>query len=349
MFSKSDTDALSAVAREHGIKPSAFLALGLKESGGRPMWNVDGLDRPAIRFEGHYFHRYLRGTVDLEKALERGLASPRAGAVKNPNSFRARYDLFNRASAINMEAAIKSTSWGWGQVMGAHFQMFGFTRARHMLEAASTLRGQSGLVAGFLKSSGLIADLNALPNRAAATRFAVAYNGPGHARNNYVPRLIEAFHKIEGGSARISGTIDVQKMLKTLGYDPGPLDGILGQKTRAAVVYFQMAEGLPADGDPGPMTLTKLRAEIARKKTERRKKAAPAIAIGGGAIATGSGQIMGALGEGSAAAGQARGLVTTLGLEGMGPIFAIGGGILVLGITGFVIWRFMQPDPEAEE
>jgi len=349
MFSRSDTDALSAVAREYGIKPAAFLALGLKESGGRPMWNVNGLDRPAIRFEGHYFFRYLKDTANLASAVERGLASPRAGAVKNPNGYRARYDLFNRATAIDMDAAIKSTSWGWGQVMGAHYQMLDFANASAMLEAASTLGGQSALVAGFLKHEGLIADLNALPDRAAATRFAAAYNGPGHARNNYVPRLIEAFHKIKGGNAMRSGIIDVQRMLKTLGYEPGPLDGILGQKTTAAVEHFQMDHGLPADGDPGPMTLTKLRAEIARKKTERRKKAAPAIAIGGGAIATGTGQIMGALGEGSAAAGQARGLVSTLGLEGMGPIVAIIGGILVLGITGYVIWRFMQPDPEAEE
>ena len=75
MFSRSDADALSAVAREYGIKPSAFLALGLKESGGRPMWNVNGLDRPAIRFEGHYFFRYLKETSGLAIAVELGLAN----------------------------------------------------------------------------------------------------------------------------------------------------------------------------------------------------------------------------------------------------------------------------------
>jgi hypothetical protein len=349
MFSKSEVDALSGVAREYGIKPSAFLALGLKESGGRPMWRLDGINRPAIRFEGHYFFRYLKTKPDQDKAVELGLANPRAGAVKNPNSYRARYDLFNRAAAIDMEAAIKSTSWGWGQVMGAHFRLLGFESARRLLDAASSLRGQSELVAGFLRSKRLIADLNALPNRAAATRFAAAYNGPRHARNKYVPRLIDAFHKIEGGNAKVSGVIDAQRMLKTLGYDPGPLDGILGRKTTAAVQLFQISQGVPADGDPGPMTLERLRAEVARKKSARKKRAAPVIAVGGGAIATGGGQLMGALGEGAGAAGQARGLMSTLGLEGMGPIFAIVGGVLVLGVTGYVIWRFMQPDPEAEE
>ncbi len=349
MFTESDTEALTEIADAYGIRPSAFLALGLKESSGRPMWNVDGADLPAIRFEGHYFFRYLKGKPELETAVSLGLADPRAGAVKNPNSYRGRYDLFKRASQINMEAAAKSTSWGWGQVMGAHFKLFGFERARQMVDAASTLRGQSELVAGFLKSNGLIADLNALPNRAAATRFAAAYNGPGHARNKYVPRLIAAFHKIEGGEAATSGVIDTQRMLKKLGFDPGPIDGILGRKTITAVEDFQATVGLPADGDPGQMTVEKLRGEIARKKAARKKSAAPAVAMTGGAIATGGGQLMTALGEGSSAAEQTRGLLATIGLDGMGVIFPIIGGIIVLGVTGFVIWRFLRPDEEAEQ
>lgn len=349
MFSTADAAQIKSVAAAFGIKPSAFLALGLKESGGRPMWNVDGQDRPAIRFEGHYFFRYLKGKPALARAVDLGLANPVAGAVRNPSSYRGRYDLFNRAAAIDMEAAIMSTSWGWGQVMGAHFRLLGFDSARRMVDAAQSLKGQSELVAGFLRAKRLIGDLNALPNRAAATRFAVVYNGPGHARNKYVPRLIDAFHKINTGSAHLSGMIDAQRMLKSLGYDPGPIDGILGMRSRSAVSKFQMASGLPADGDPGPMTMAALRTAVARKSAAKKKRLAPAVAVAGGTLATGGGQLMSALGEGSMAAGQTRGLVAMLGLEGMGPIFAIVGGVVVLGVTGYVIWRFMQDDPEAEQ
>ena len=44
---------------------------------------------------------------------------------------------------------------------------------------------------------------------------------------------------------RIAG---IQRGLASLGYDPGPADGILGPKTRAAVRAFQAREGLPVTG-----------------------------------------------------------------------------------------------------
>ena len=41
---------------------------------------------------------------------------------------------------------------------------------------------------------------------------------------------------------------DVQRALARLGYDPGPADGVIGPKTRAAIRAFQAAAGLPIDG-----------------------------------------------------------------------------------------------------
>ena len=41
----------------------------------------------------------------------------------------------------------------------------------------------------------------------------------------------------------------VQKRLKSLGYDPGTVDGIFGGKTRIAVINFQKAKGCVADGE----------------------------------------------------------------------------------------------------
>lgn len=52
--------------------------------------------------------------------------------------------------------------------------------------------------------------------------------------------------------------INVQKRLKDLGFDPGPLDGIPGRQTQAAVQAFQHANGLPADGVAGPSTIAAL-------------------------------------------------------------------------------------------
>ena len=48
--------------------------------------------------------------------------------------------------------------------------------------------------------------------------------------------------------------LEIQRALKNAGFDPGPLDGISGDKTKAAIRSFQAARGLTADGIVGPLT-----------------------------------------------------------------------------------------------
>lgn len=52
--------------------------------------------------------------------------------------------------------------------------------------------------------------------------------------------------------------LDIQRRLSSLGYNPGPLDGKDGSKTRDVVKQFQRARGLAADGIAGPKTLVLL-------------------------------------------------------------------------------------------
>jgi peptidoglycan hydrolase-like protein with peptidoglycan-binding domain/DNA invertase Pin-like site-specific DNA recombinase len=46
----------------------------------------------------------------------------------------------------------------------------------------------------------------------------------------------------------------VQRTLRSLGWQPGPVDGLYGPRTQAAVTRFQSASGLTADGVVGPGT-----------------------------------------------------------------------------------------------
>lgn len=55
---------------------------------------------------------------------------------------------------------------------------------------------------------------------------------------------------------------DLQEALRTKGFDPGPIDGILGPKTKRALQEFQKAEGLTPSGAPDSQTLEKLAAGI---------------------------------------------------------------------------------------
>src|SRR5919106_5939240 len=53
---------------------------------------------------------------------------------------------------------------------------------------------------------------------------------------------------VTGGLLDPSDTALVQSRLRALGYEVGPIDGIMGPKTRGAIRQFQRQVGMPADG-----------------------------------------------------------------------------------------------------
>lgn len=67
------------------------------------------------------------------------------------------------------------------------------------------------------------------------------------------------------GTDTVAPVMDVawaQGALKQLGFDPGPVDGVMGQRTQAAIKAYQTARGLEADGWLGVATQTKLAQEV---------------------------------------------------------------------------------------
>lgn len=61
--------------------------------------------------------------------------------------------------------------------------------------------------------------------------------------------------------------VQFQTALKTLGYDVGKIDGVLGRGTKAQLRLYQKARGLPADGFPTAFLLSRMTAETAPKKS----------------------------------------------------------------------------------
>ncbi|MGE0487186.1 MAG: peptidoglycan-binding protein [Gammaproteobacteria bacterium] len=51
---------------------------------------------------------------------------------------------------------------------------------------------------------------------------------------------------------------DVQGRLAARGYDPGPVDGVVGPKTRQAIRAYQADRGLPVDGQLSPTLVSSL-------------------------------------------------------------------------------------------
>lgn len=259
MFSRETAAEIDKAATEFGIEGAALLAIAEIESGGQVFARIDGRKEPLIRFEGHYFDRRLSGERQAQ-ARAAGLASPVAGEVANPRGQAARWQMIERAATIDRRAAYESTSWGLGQVMGAHWQWLGFDDVDGLVtEARSGAAGQARLMARYIDKAGLTEALNRHDWEAVGH----GYNGPGFRKNGYDVKLAEAYRRQVDGPAHGEETMkigsrgepvaELQEALLALGY-PVDTDGIYGPGTAAAVKRFQEARGLAADGIAGPQT-----------------------------------------------------------------------------------------------
>lgn len=292
MFSKTVINKVVKLAGRVSAEPAALLAVAEVESGGVPEWDVGGTKRPAIRFEGHYFHKRLKGDK-LAAAVAAGLASPKVGGVKNPASYGARYALLDRAVKIDKKAAYESTSWGLGQVMGANWKKLGFKSVEELVETASTgVDGQIEVMARFIEKNGLADELKGHQ----WAKFAASYNGSAYKSNRYDTKMAAAYKnytKVLGGFVTSDGIPangnDIvkayQRDLKRLGFYAGDVDGVAGSQTKAAVKAFQKANGLVADGVYGKMTDEAVDAAIAKLDTA---KGDTAVKTGTGVTGTGA-------------------------------------------------------------
>ncbi|MEP9374476.1 N-acetylmuramidase domain-containing protein [Mesorhizobium sp. KR1-2] len=124
MFDQPTVDAVRAHPASLKIEAAVLFAVIEIESNGRTSELIKGRKEPLINWEGHYFDQRLTGD-ERDQARRKGLASPRAGTIKNPTSQVKRWMLLD-ASRINKQAAFESASYGIGQVVGARWQMLGF-------------------------------------------------------------------------------------------------------------------------------------------------------------------------------------------------------------------------------
>ncbi|GGA98388.1 hypothetical protein GCM10011491_28320 [Brucella endophytica] len=189
MFEEETIQQIIRAATASGVEPAALLAVAEVESSGQATARVNGRDEPLIRFEGHYFHQRLTG-AKLAEARRQGLASPKAGAVKNPAAQADRWRLLERAMKIDREAALESVSWGLGQVMGAHWEWLGYESVEALVaEARGSVTGQVRLMLRFIEKSGLVDELNAHD----WPKFARAYNGPAYRKFDYDRKMARSW------------------------------------------------------------------------------------------------------------------------------------------------------------
>ena len=69
----------------------------------------------------------------------------------------------------------------------------------------------------------------------------------------------------------------IQNLLSTLGYSPGPIDGVLGPQTRTAIENFKKDRGLKVDGEPSVSLLVLLRNPIKESRKTSTETTSDAI------------------------------------------------------------------------
>lgn len=142
-------------------------------------------------FERHRFYRHLDGDR-LDRAVSLGLAYPRWGERPYPKGSDAVYAEIDSACGIDEEAALLSTSWGLGQIMGENCRYAGCSDVHQMVAAAiASESNQLTQMVHFIKASGLADELQ----RQDWAGFARHYNGPAYQRNQYDMKLAAAYRQ----------------------------------------------------------------------------------------------------------------------------------------------------------
>jgi peptidoglycan hydrolase-like protein with peptidoglycan-binding domain len=211
--------------------------------------------RPQILYERHVFHRLTNGAFD---ATAPALSNPTAGGYDQPSNDQ--YARLEAAMALDEQAALRSASWGIGQVMGFNAAAAGFADVDAMV--AAFLDGEDAQLdaaATFIASQGLA---QALQGQDWAG-FARGYNGPSFAVNDYDGKLRLAHARFTAGPLPDLHVRGVQMALMLLSrLDGHGIDGLFGKVTQAALVQYQRDRGLPVSGLADDATVAALVAEV---------------------------------------------------------------------------------------
>lgn len=207
--------------------------------------------RPKILFERHQFHRLSQGQFDT---VAPDLSQATAGGYGAEGANQ--YDRLTRAMALDETAALSSTSWGLGQIMGFNADKVGFADVREMITAFTESEDQQiGAMAAFISQAGLGDALRS----GDWTTFASGYNGPNYQQDGYQKKLAVFHARYAIGPLPDLLVRGVQIALIFSGLPGvGGVDGWFGENTQNALLKFQEDSGLPQSGQPDDVTVAAL-------------------------------------------------------------------------------------------
>ena len=212
--------------------------------------------RPKILFERHVFHQQTKGRYDSDPS---GVSNATAGGYGPGGA--AQYLRLQHAMELDSSAALKSASWGVGQVMGYHAETLGYGSVEAMVDKMQSSEAeQLSAMAKFIDTNGLAGALRMHD----WPRFAASYNGSNYRINNYDTRLASAYAAIDRGGPPDLTVRAGQMLLTYLGIDPSGVDGVMGRMTRSAMNDFQRAHQLAITNFFDDPTMQALRAAVGK-------------------------------------------------------------------------------------
>ena len=173
----------------HNVRPAHLDAVLKVEAAGEGfLLHEHPPARPRILFEAHLFWRLTPKPVSKTRP---DLSSPRWNR-KLYKGGSAEWNRLRDACEFDARQALKSASWGLGQVLGMNYEVAGCKSIEQfVVEAFSGERAQLQHMLNFIENNGLMGHLRA--GRWAS--FAKGYNGAGYRKNRYDEKLAAAVRR----------------------------------------------------------------------------------------------------------------------------------------------------------
>ena len=184
MKPKLTVQEIAEAACANGFELAALQAVLAVETRGKGFLE-DG--RPIILFERHRFHALTGGRFShLHPYLSSSQPGGYAGGTREWDRLAAAIDL-------DREAALQSTSWGIGQVMGFHWHKLGYKDVQDLVNAA--YRSEAAQLDMMLRYINHFPEAREGLRTKDWVRFAAAYNGWNYKKNAYDTKLAAAYKR----------------------------------------------------------------------------------------------------------------------------------------------------------
>jgi peptidoglycan hydrolase-like protein with peptidoglycan-binding domain len=233
-----------------GVEVEIIRAVHEVEAAGKGFL-ADG--RPKILFERHIFFRETGGRFATSHPH---LCNRRSGGYLGNEREWPRLE---EAKTLDRTAALRSASWGLGQVMGFNHKLAGYDNVEDfVLDMYESESKQFKAMLGYIQSATMTM-VPALKNYGWEV-FARDYNGKG-AVPVYAPKLEKAYDKfiILGVQQRL---LHLSDKTSDSELSPGKPDGRLGAKTKSALIVFQRQQNLSQTGQVDSISIAKLKSLV---------------------------------------------------------------------------------------